>query len=355
MTRIEWRIDRGLRPAAASIASASIVVFGGLVALLAGAALLIFGDSERDIVLLFGINAVLVVGLQAFVGNTGILSFGHVAFMGIGAYAAGIATIPVALKISLMPDLPVFLQNRTVPVVVALFLGGVAAAAFALLTAPLFVRLTGDAAAIMTFGLLVIVNEVLRNADTFTRGTQTFIGVPEAATFTLIFGTLLVVVALSAAFKWSSVGLRARTVRDDILAAEAAGIAGSAARILPWVISAFITGVGGALWAFQVTAFSPNSFFIAQSVGIIAMMILGGMQSISGALLGASLMTIWLELMRHVEGGDVGIAGLHIPARPGIADFTLGVLIIGVLLLRPSGIVGSREFRIDLVGPRNET
>jgi branched-chain amino acid transport system permease protein len=340
-TELDRRFERGgsLR------ATGGVLLVAGLATLFAAVVDVVFGASEHDIVILFGINAVLVVGLQAFVGNTGIMSFGNVAFMGVGAYAAGVVAVPVAQKAIFLADLPSFLKNSTLPVVPALLVGGLAAAALGVLFGPLVVRLPESAATIVTFGILVVMNNVFQNATSFTRGNQTFIGVPQKATFGLVFGSLAAVVALSAAFKWSPLGLRARCVREDPIAAEASGVRVSTARLWPFALSAFISGVGGALWAFEVTAFSPNSFYIAQSIGAIAMMILGGYRSVSGSLVGATVMTIWLELIRHVENG-FSAGPIHVRPLIGISQLSLGVALVLVLRWRPAGVLGSREVEL---------
>jgi branched-chain amino acid transport system permease protein len=338
--------DRGLHGFAGSGAIAGALLAVGGVVLLALFVILLFGESEHDIVLLFGINAVLVVGLQAFVGNTGIMSFGHVAFMGLGAYTVGILAVPVVVKSSFLPDLPHFLANAELAPALTLLIAGAVAGVVGLAFGLLVVRLPESTATIVTFGVLVIVHNLLRNATAFTRGNATFIGVPQKASYVLIFVTLALVVVVSAAFKWSRAGLRARSAAEDPVAAEAAGIRVSTARLSAFVLSACITGVGGGLWAYQVTAFSPNTFYIAQSVGVIAMMILGGVRSISGALLGTAVMSIWLEIVRHVENDGISLGPLHIAGIRDLSQLTLGILLVVLLRWRPAGLAGARELQI---------
>ncbi len=299
-----------------------------------------------DIVLLFGINAIMVVGFQSFVGNTGIVSFGHVAFMALGAYTAGVLAVPLELKAAVLPDLPGFLGHLELPLFWTLVLGGTVAAASALVTGAAILRLSGAAASIATLGLLVIVNNVLNHAHAITRGPQSFYGVPQSTTFEWVFGTLVVAVALSALLKWSRTGLRARSVRDDPVAAEASGVRRLPARLGPFMFSAFLTGVGGALYAQDLTAFSPDSFFVAQITGLLVMAIIGGLGSISGVLLGATLISVLGELLRHVESGfQVGSA--HVQAPIGVSQAVLGALLIVMLRWRPDGILGALELELD--------
>jgi branched-chain amino acid transport system permease protein len=345
--RLRAEIDRPLGRTGAFNAIAGVLAAAVGAIVLAGLVVVTLGSSEYDIVLLFGINAILVVGLQTFVGNTGIMSFGHVAFMGLGAYTAGILTIPVAAKAVVLPGLPGFLQSASVPVVAAIALAAGVALVCGLVAGPLIVRLPESTASIATFALLVVVNNIFQNATSLTRGNQTFYGVPRSVNFGLVFGTLAVVVMAAAAFKWSPLGLRARAVREDPIAAEASGIRVSTARLWPFALSAFITGAAGALWAFDVTAFSSNSFYISQSIGVIAMMILGGYQSVTGVILGATVMSLWLELIRHVENG-VTVAAIHIRAMPGLSQLFLGLALVFILRWRPAGLAGSKELQFDL-------
>jgi branched-chain amino acid transport system permease protein len=343
---LRWVRDRGLHRGAQGGVLGGIVAMAGLVGLLGAAYLHLAGGLAYDLVVNFAINAVLVVGLQTLVGNTGIMSFGHMAFVSVGAYTAGVAVLPVALKASFLPHLPAVLRDHSWPAVAALLAAGLAAAALALLTGPALMRLTGIAAGITTFGVLVIMNGLVRNARDFTRGNQTFFGVPRAATLPLVFGTLVGAVAIAALVKWSAVGLRARAVKEDSLAAETAGISLLGARLWPFVASAFISGAGGALLAYQLTAFSPNSFYLVQTIPVVVMVILGGIDSIAGALVGTVLLTAWLEVVRNVEAGSLG--PLRFPAVNGVAELSVGVGLVLLLLWRPRGALGAREPQLSL-------
>ncbi len=327
------------------------VAMAGLATLLAGIVQIATHGSNSDIVLLFGINAIMVVGLQLFIGNTGIVSFGHVAFMGLGAYAAGIVSVPSTLKTIVLPSLPHALATTELGMLPSLLVGGVVAAVFAAVFGVALMRLSGAAASIATLGLLVIVNNILSNASEFTRGPQAFFGVTQTTNFAWVFLSLIVVVAISAAFKWSPAGLRARAVRDAPSAAEASGVRRVSSRLWPFILSAFITGIGGALYAHYLTSFSPNGFYVAQIVGILAMAIIGGLNSISGALTGAVLISLLNEGLRRLEGG-VTIGSLHIGPAVGISQAVLGVILILVLRWRSGGLLESLELEVDPRPPR---
>jgi branched-chain amino acid transport system permease protein len=350
---IRFGFRRDAEPGRAGLAGALLgpLLVVGVVTL--GAGLVYQDPTMAEIVLLFGINAIMVVGFQSFVGNTGIVSFGHIAFMAVGAYTAGILAIPVADKQVFLPELPGFLAGVELGMLSALLAGGLAAALLALVTGSALMRLSGAAASIATLGLLVIVNNVLRQATPITRGPQSLFGVPANTTFFWVFASLAAVVVLSAAFKWSRMGLRARATRDDPLAAESAGVTVLRPRIQAFVLSAFITGVGGGLQAMLLTAFSPSSFFLAQLVVVITMAILGGINSITGALTGAALVTVLNELLRRVEGG-FAIGGLDVQPAHGIASAVFGVLLIVMLRWRPAGLTDAFEAQVQLGRRRGE-
>lgn len=305
-----------------------------------------------DVILLFGINAIMVVGYQIFVGATGITSFGHAAFMGLGAYVGGVLSIPVSDKVTILPHLPKLLASLELNMLSSLLAAGIAAALLALVAGAALMRLSGSAASIATIGLLVIVTNLLAHTTHFTRGPQSLYGVPARTTFTWVFGSLVLAVLVSGLFKWSAFGLRAMSARDDSIAAESSGVSVVRTRLGAFVLSAFFTGIAGALYAQLLTAFSSSSFFLPQVVVVVSMAIIGGVNSISGALVGATGITVLNELMRRVENG-FSIAGHVIQLPTGISIAVLGVALILFLRLKPAGVMGNNELQVVL-GRRQE-
>ena len=341
---IRWTKDQRLN----RFGLVGVLAGGTLAALTLSAIVLIWlwltGGNTQSLLVTTGITALFIIGFNIFAGNTGIVSFGHPAFVAIGAYAAGIVAVPVAIKAVTLPNLPAPLDTIEFGFWPALLIGGLAAALVALMIGPIVMRLTGIAAGIMTFGLLVITNEVIRNLEQFTRGTQTFFGVPKAADPLIVYGIVCAAVLLSLAYKFSRWGLAARSVRDDPLAAETVGINVVRARLIAWVLSAFVMGVAGALFAYHLTAFSPRSFFLPMVIPMLVMAVLGGTASVLGGIVGVVIITAWLEFMRAVEGGS--LLGLTFPSVIGISQFTLGVGLILLLWLRPRGLLGSWELEL---------
>lgn len=332
---------------------AAVLVGAGLLALAVSALIALFdsltGGQYDALLVSLGISIVLTIGYQIFAGSTGIVSFGHPGFVALGAYAAGLVSVPAAMKAATLPALPGFLATAELGMIPAILLGGLVAALVALLIGPIVMRLAGAAAGIMTFGFLVIMNELLRNAETLTRGNQTFFGVPKLADFWTVYAAVIITAVIAVAFKFSRAGLRARAVREDPLAAETAGANLVVARLWPWVLSAFVMGCSGALMAFFLTAFSPKSFYTALVIPMMIMSVLGGLNSVAGAIVGAVLLTFWEQLMRGLEGGGFGFS---VPL--GTSQLTLGVLLVLILYLRPGGLMGALELIVGRRTPKQD-
>jgi branched-chain amino acid transport system permease protein len=183
---------------------------------------------------------------------------------------------------------------------------------------------------------------VAENWDRITRGTPGFIlDAPQPGTWTLfLWGSAAIVVAWL--FKRSASGLRLIASREDAVAAAASGIRVRRERALALVLSAFLAGVAGALFALHFANISPLNFYLSTTFTIVAMLVVGGAESLSGAVVGAIVVTTLLQTFRQIEGGFT-LAGWHVPARPGLADFGLALGLLAILILRPRGITGGRE------------
>jgi branched-chain amino acid transport system permease protein len=163
----------------------------------------------------------------------------------------------------------------------------------------------------------------------------------------------VVVIAVGVfAYQSSGIGLRLRASREDDIAATAAGIRVSRERLIAFTLSGFICGIGGSLYAHYLGALTPTlAFFFSPTVLIIAMLVIGGFRSLWGAFAGAIVVAVLTELLRRVEQG-VSIGGLHISTKPGLDGIILGIFMLAILILRPSGITGGRELRWPAGFPR---
>jgi branched-subunit amino acid ABC-type transport system permease component len=335
----------GERRSAAAVAREDVWPLGALMALTVLATLLAWTlgpDSLDRVTLLAVIDLILVIGLYTFVGISGVFSFGHVAFMAIGAYAGAIFVMPATTKEFVLPDLPGFLAEVHLGALPATIAAGGVAAAVALVLAVPLVRLSGLTAGLATFAVLVIVNVVARNWQQLTHGTAGISGIPTSTTVSVALVWALVAMAAAWAFQRSRFGLRLRASREDEGAAHAIGIRVARERGIAFVLSAFFVGAGGALYGMFIGSFTPDAFFLNITFLITAMLIIGGMTSLAGAVVGTIAISTLAELLRRVEDGmDFGV--FRLSAHPGLREVGLALVMLAILILRPAGLTGGNE------------
>jgi branched-chain amino acid transport system permease protein len=295
----------------------------------------------RNVLVNMLITLILVVGLYVFVGNTGVFSFGHIGFMAIGAYTAGVVRIPRPTKAALL-QLPDVLERAHLGALQATLLGGALAAGVAAVVALPIMRLGGLTAGLATFAVLNIINVVAANLDQLTGGSTGMAGVPATTTVTSALIWSLVVIGIAWLFQQTRLCLRVRASREDEPAARALGIEVVRDRAVAFVLSAFICGLAGGLYAQLAGSFGPDAFFLATTFTVVAMLVVGGRYSLSGAVVGALFVATISEGLRRIEGG-VHIGTVHIPGRPGLQEVGLALALLLTLLLRPRGITGGNE------------
>lgn len=299
------------------------------------------------IVTVMFVSLILVLGLQLYMGNSGILSFAHIGFMGIGAYTSVLLSMTPTAKELSNPNLYPFLIPLHLPFLPSLLIGALVAAFIAAVVGYPLMRLSDAAAVITTFALLVINNVVLVHWDRVTNGPRTLFGVNNYTT--LWTGVIFCVITIFAVyfFKESRVGLRLRATRDDAYAAASIGINMVLMRWLAFIASAFVAGVGGALWAHFITSFSPYSFYLTETFVILAMLVIGGPYSVSGAVVGTLVVTAAREILRAIEN-YVNILQIFPEGFFGFTEVVLAIVLIVILVYRPGGIMGSQEIRWPL-------
>lgn len=290
------------------------------------------------------INVVLVVGLYVFVGNSGVLSFGQMSFMSIGAYTTALLTIPVVQKGFLLPDLPSFLADASFAPLPAALAAGAVAVLFALIIVVPISRLSGLAASLAMFAVLVIVYQVAINWEQITRGSRTMLGVPTDTTIWSALAWATVAVAIAYVYQRSSSGLRLRASREDEFAARAAGISIPRERAKAFLLSAFVIGIGGFLYAQFQGAFTPSAFYVHITFLTIAMLVVGGQKSLAGAVAGAVTVSILSFVFNSVQDG-FSAGPVEFAGRDGLSDTLLAAFILLSLLFRREGIMRGREFQ----------
>ncbi|MDF2825749.1 MAG: transporter ATP-binding protein, partial [Mycobacterium sp.] len=290
------------------------------------------------------INLIALMGLSMFSGNSGLLSFAQVGFMGLGAYTAGILVVPAEIRATSLPDLPAWLAGTQASPVVAILAAGAVAALVGLVTGLPVARLNGAPAVIATLSILMIIHVVLIAATSITRGSQSFYGVPRMAPFAVITFIAAGTVLLARVFRDTRMGLSLRASRDDELAAAAVGVAFRVKRYISWVLAAALGGISGGLYGFFLGAFSPRQFYISLTLTLIAMLVVGGINTVTGAIAGVIGITLITEVLRRFENG-VDLGGLQVPQIFGLTDIGLAVAILAAMYFRPSGLFA--DFELD--------
>ncbi len=303
-----------------------------------------FGASSyiQRIAIGFCISIILVVSLNLSSGFTGVFSLGHIGFMAIGAYTAAILTLPLSLKAAYLPDLPTWLANTQLSFLPATLMGGVIAMLVAFVIGFSIMRLTGPYVSVATLGFLVIVNVILINWDSMTRGARTFSGVPAYTNIWWVGGWTVVTIYVIWRVVRSSFGRQMIATRDNYIAAQSLGINVLRMRLLAFCVSAFFTAVAGSLWAHFIQSFSPKAFVFVETFNIITMLIVGGLGSISGSVIGAVGITILSEILRNAERG-INLGLIQIPPVYGASQILMAVIFILLIIFRPEGIMGKRE------------
>ncbi len=288
------------------------------------------------------IKIVAVVGLYIFVGNSGILSLGHVAFMGIAAYASTWQTCCPRLKPITMSGLPDALVGTSVPVLPASIISGLLAAVVAFLIGLVLMRLTRIAVAIATMATLFIFNVIYSNWDSVTQGTGSLVGLPMYVTPVVAFGWATIAIVAAYVYQRSRFGLALRTTRDDEVAASSIGISVYWQRIIAFTVSAFFLGIAGVLHGHYLGTIKVATFFLDLTFITLAMLVVGGRNSLAGAVVGVVVVSTVVELMRRVEAG-VTIGGTVYDAPPGVEGVVLGLIMVTILVFRPNGLMVGRE------------
>ena len=288
------------------------------------------------------VNLVAVVGLYVFVGNSGVLSFGNVAFMAVGAYVSALLTMKAAAKSVFLPDLPGFIAAvEWLPLPGALA-GGSAAALMAFLVGLPLMRLSGISASIATFAVLVITYVVLGNWTSMTGGQNSLMGLPLYVGLWTALAWAIAAIVIAFIYQETRSALMLRASREDEAAAKACGVHIVRHRLIAFVISGFLSGVAGVLLAHYLGTVRVETFYLDLTFLIVAMLVIGGMRSLTGAVLGALVIAALTELLRQAEVG-VSIGGATIAAPPGLGDAVLALIMLLIILFRPNGIAGGKE------------
>ena len=288
----------------------------------------VIGDYYTPQFTMIFIISILTVGLMLLTGYTGQLSLGHVAFLAIGAYTSAILTA------------------RGVPYILALPAAGLLSGFIGIFVALPALRLTGMYLAIMTIGFAHIVEEILARWEHLTRGNMGMYPEPptifgyyfesEASYYYLALFILILTILAARNILRSPTGRAMIAIRDSEVAAQAIGVSLLKYKVVAFTLSAFFAGIAGSLYAHKLSFISPESFSFLESVRFLAMIIIGGLGSIHGAIFGtAFLLFLPSAVITLKEFLPHGIASLT-----GIDPLIMGLVIVLFILFEPMGIYG---------------
>jgi branched-chain amino acid transport system permease protein len=289
----------------------------------------------QQVMLIFFANLMVALGLQVFTGNSGVISFGHVGLMAIGGYTAALMSLTAASKATQIGSAPGFIRDAHFSFLPATLIAIVVTCAVAVPFGFVFARLSGTAAAIATLAFYEISITVIANWDTVTHGTFTLYGIPGYGYHTLFWwslGWVIFAILVARLFRESGLGLAVRATSADELVARAVGVNLPWARLAAWVLSAGFAAVGGAIYMKFIGSLAPTTFSFDPVVIVTLVMFVVGGRSVSGVVIGATIIGVVDEILKRVEAntGGIEIIGLA-------AIFTL------MMIFRPQGLLGRWE------------
>ena len=276
----------------------------------------------QGVIIMVCINTIAVLGMSVLTGFTRLFSFGNAGFMSIGAYTAAILTVKFNVNFLL-----------------AIILGALFAGFIAFLLGSITLRLKGDYLAIITLGFGEIIRVVLTNIDSvlgfkFTYGAAGLKRIPKISSFTLVFLCVALTCLIIHMVMKSRHGRAILSIRENEIAAESCGVNTTYYKVMAFVLSAFFAGIAGCLYAGYLGSLYPSTFKFMKSIEILVMVVLGGMGSMLGSVLSATVLTILPELLRSV------------------ADYRMvaySLLLVLMMIFRPKGLMGTYDFSLSRI------
>ena len=310
------------------------------------------GTVVSSAIQVYFVNALVAIAMvgaiYVFVGNSGVLSFGHISFVAIGAWTAGVLSVPPDEKSGIMPNLVPFLLHASVGNLPSLLIAAAAGGVFALMVGLPLMRLSGLAASIATFGVLEITHNLLYFYDRIGPGSSAFSSVPETTGLLQAALGALAVVGVAFLYQHSRFGRMLRATREDPAAAQAVGVSVYRQRLLAFALSGALAGFAGALFI-HLLPLTIQDMYLPLTLLTLAMLVVGGSSSLWGAVIGALAVSGLDSLLAVAEGG-MAIGGWQFVLPSGTRIVVVSAVMALVLIVRPSGLTGGREFSL---GSRN--
>ena len=338
-------------PIAGSVILFTLVVASGLVYQSQ------FGSVGERLITIALIDAIIVLGMQVFIGNTGILSFGHIGFGAIAGYVFAVSAISPVEKMKRIPDAPFGLTDVNVAPLLAVLIALAATLVVALVVGPGLARSGAESGAVsatvIPLALLFVTHEVARNWPAVTGGERAGLSFRIGGTLNgrvAIYVALLLAIVVARLYAQSRGGRLAVAAREDDLAARAMGVNPLVQQMVALLISVAIVSVGASLRVYEKGSILPGDFFFNLTLVTLVMLIVGGRRSVSGALLGVAVITAGRELARRLGQDGFEVFGVGLDGAPldwifreNLKTVFLGVSMLGFMIWRPSGLLDDWE------------
>jgi len=299
--------------------------------------------SLQGTVTLILCNLIVVIGLQVFVGNSGVYSFGQLGFATAGAYVAAFLTLPATFALLQTPGLPHLIVDAHLGAISSTLIAAAVSGLLAIVVGLPLMRTSTLAIPISTFAFLIVVYNVVANWDRVTGGNSGLVSIPTTTSVESAGLWAGAAVILALAFKWSASGYRLQATREDEVAARSIGIGVTRERLIAFGISGVLCGIGGALAIHQSGVLNPATFYFGATVTTMTMLVVGGARSVFGAVVGALAISVVNELLRSVENGANLFGAISIGETPGLAAIGLGLILLATMIAMPNGLSGGRE------------
>ncbi|MCL2878918.1 MAG: branched-chain amino acid ABC transporter permease [Treponema sp.] len=298
---------------------------------------------------LCGIYIILALSLNLINGFTGMFSLGHAGFMALGAYASALLTMSPEQKATNFFLAPIIapLAHIQLPFIPAILIAGLVAGVAGFLIGTPVLRLRDDYLAIATLGFSEIIRVVITNLQSITNGALGLKGLPRYSTTYMIWGAAFIITGFMIALINSAFGRSCRAVRDNEIAAQAMGINIARVKVMSFTIASFIAGIGGALLGHLMSTIDPKMFTFSLTYNILLIVVLGGVGSISGSVIGAIIVTISMEALRFLDG-PLNLLFFQTTGLPGLRMVVFSMLLMLVIIFRQQGLMGRKEFSWDM-------
>jgi branched-chain amino acid transport system permease protein len=319
-------------------AAAPVALIGAAVAVGAGGS-----TSLRATITLVLCQLIVVIGMQVFIGSSGIYSFGQVGFAAIGAYVAALCTMPAAFAALQTPSLPSWIASAQPSPALAVAIAAGACALLAAVVALPLMRTSTLAIPISTFAFLIVVYNVLANWEAVTGGSGGLVSIPRSTGLLAAGAWAAGMTIVALAYKLSGSGYRLAATRESEVAARSLGIGVLRERTIAFALSAAICGIGGALAVHQTGVLEPSTFYFGATVTTLTMLVVGGVRSVFGAVIGSLAVALVNEVLHNLEAGGTLLGVISVGSRPGLAAVGVGLILLAAMIALPRGLSRGRE------------